>query len=66
MTRITCLVHKGKEYTFRKYLASWGQELAPCMEVRHYRGLRATGRTAKHRTVGVHRPRLRRADPTRQ
>ncbi len=46
MTRLTCLVHKGKEYTFRKYLASWGQELAPRVAVRHYRGLRATGRTA--------------------
>ncbi len=45
MTRVTCLVHKGKEYTFRKYLASWGQELAPRVAVRHYRGLRATGRT---------------------
>ncbi len=49
MTRITCLVHKGKEYTFQKYLASWGQELAPRVEVRHYRGLRATGRTALKR-----------------
>ncbi len=45
MTRLTCLVHKGKEYTFRKYLASWGQQLAPRVVVRHYRGLRATGRT---------------------
>ena len=45
MTRVTCLVHKGKEYTFKKYLASWGQELAPKVAVRHYRGLRATGRT---------------------
>ncbi len=45
MTRVTCLVHKGKEYTFSKYLASWGQELAPRVEVRHYPGLRATGRT---------------------
>ncbi len=49
MTRITCLVHKGKEYTFQKYLASWGQELAPRVEVRHYRGLRTTGRTALKR-----------------
>ncbi len=45
MTRVTCLVHKGKEYTFCKYLASWGQELAPRIAVRHYHGLRATGRT---------------------
>ncbi len=45
MTHVTCLVHKGKEYTFHKYLASWGQELAPRVAVRHYRGLRATGRT---------------------
>ncbi len=44
MTHLTCLVHKGKEYTFCKYLASWGQELAPKVAVRHYRGLRATGR----------------------
>ncbi len=45
MTHVTCLVHKGKEYTFRKYLASWGQELASRVEVRHYPGLRATGGT---------------------
>ncbi len=45
MTRLTCLVHKGKEYTFGKYLASWGRELAPKVAVRHYHGLRATGRT---------------------
>lgn len=45
MTHVTCLVHKGKEYTFQKYLASWGQELASRLMVRHYRGLRATGRT---------------------
>ena len=45
MTHLTCLVHKGKEYTFKKYLASWGQGLAPSVSVRHYPGLRATGRT---------------------
>ena len=49
MTHITCLVHKGKEYTFHKYLASWGQQLAPRVAVRHYRGLRATGRTTLKR-----------------
>ena len=45
MTRVTFLVHKGKEYTVRKYLASWGRELAPRIEVRHYAGLKSTGRT---------------------
>ncbi len=49
MTHLTCLVHKGKEYTFSKYLASWGQDLAPRVTVRHYRGLRTTGRTALKR-----------------
>ncbi len=49
MTRVICLVHKGKEYTFCKYLASWGQDLASRVAVRHYRGLRATGRTALKR-----------------
>ncbi len=55
MTRITCLVHKGKEYTFRKYLASWGRELAPRIDVRHYLGLRATGRTALKRLSQAYR-----------
>ena len=45
MTRVTCLVHKGKEYTFGKYLASWGRRLESKVEIKHYRGLRATGRT---------------------
>ena len=49
MTRMTFLVHKGKEYTVRKYLASWGQELASNVAVRHYPGLRSTGRTVLKR-----------------
>ncbi len=42
---ITFLVHKGKEYTVRKYLASWGRELAGRVEVKHYPGLSSTGHT---------------------
>ncbi len=45
MARITFLVHKGKEYTVRKYLASWGQDLADRVDVRHYPRLRSTGHT---------------------
>lgn len=55
MSRITFLVHKGKEYTARKYLASWGQELAPRVEVRHYPGLRSTGRTVLKRASQSYR-----------
>jgi hypothetical protein len=43
--RITFLVHKGKEYTVKNYLRSWGRERAPVVEVRNYPGLHATGRS---------------------
>ncbi len=46
---MTFLVHKGKEYTVQKYLASWGQELASKVEVRHYPGLSSTGHTVLKR-----------------
>lgn len=49
MTRITFLVHKGKEYTVAKYLASWGQPLASRVRIRHYAGLRTTGHTPAKR-----------------
>ncbi|MEM7582301.1 MAG: hypothetical protein AAF560_02890 [Acidobacteriota bacterium] len=45
MAKITFLVHKGKEYTIAKYLASWGQELADRVAVRHYPRLHSTGHT---------------------
>ncbi len=64
MTDLTFLVHRGKEYTVRKYLESWGQSLASRIRVAHYPGLRSTGRTAAKRLsqnlrawrVGVLRP----------
>lgn len=46
MNRITFLVHRAKEYTVRKYLASpWGRPLRSRIRVRYYPGLRGTGRT---------------------
>ena len=49
MTRMTFLVHKGKEYTVQKYLASWGGELAGQIEIRHYPGLTSTGHSVLKR-----------------
>ena len=49
MARITFLVHKGKEYTVCKYLASWGRPLVSRIAVRHYPGLRTTGHTPAKR-----------------
>ncbi len=45
MARLTFLVHKGKEYTVQKYLASWGQELVGRVDIKHYPELRSTGHT---------------------
>lgn len=45
MSRITFLVHKGKEYTVHKYLASWGRDLSVPVRARNFPRLRSTGRT---------------------
>lgn len=45
MNRLIFLVHKGKEYTVRNFLRSWGQDLADRVAARHYPNLRSTGRT---------------------
>ncbi len=45
MIQITFFVHLGKDYTVRKYLASWGVPVAARVQIRHYPGLQATGRS---------------------
>lgn len=64
MTRITFLVHPGKEYTVAKYLRSWGRPLASWVDLKVYPGSRTTGRNVWKRAsqrlrswrVGAFRP----------
>jgi hypothetical protein len=47
--RLTFLVHRGKDYTFRHYFKSWGAELRERVEFKTYPGVAATGRTLSKR-----------------
>lgn len=47
--RLTFLVHRGKEYTFRHYFKSWGAPVAARVAVCTYPGIGTTGRTVGKR-----------------
>jgi len=47
--RITFLVHRAKDYTVRKYLASWGQEFESHVRIRHYPEVGSPGKRTRTR-----------------
>lgn len=42
---IVFLVHRGKDYTVRKFLKGWGRDLGSLVSAKNYPGLRSIGRT---------------------
>ncbi len=45
LPRLTFLVHRGKDYTFRHYFKTWGAKVAGRVAIRTYPGVGAVGRT---------------------